>query len=74
MIYLTAIGLAIGGSSTIHTYTQTIHRTTKLTTFVTRILFHADGQTGWQADRQIDRQRMKKLMVAFRKSSKAPKN
>jgi len=28
MIYLTAIGLTPGGSSTIHIYTQTIHRTT----------------------------------------------
>jgi len=31
MIYmLTAIGLTPGGSSTVHTYTQTIHRTTQL--------------------------------------------
>jgi len=30
MIYLlTAIGLAPGGSSTVHIYTQTIHRTTQ---------------------------------------------
>jgi len=28
MIYLTAIGLTPSGSSTIHIYTQTIHRTT----------------------------------------------
>jgi len=28
MIYLTAIGLTRGGSSTVHIYTQTIHRTT----------------------------------------------
>jgi len=28
MIYLTAIGLPPGGSSTIHINTQTIHRTT----------------------------------------------
>jgi hypothetical protein len=26
MIYLTAIGLTPGGSSTVHIYTQTIHR------------------------------------------------
>jgi len=31
MIHLTAIGLTPGGSSTVHTYTQTIHRTTQLT-------------------------------------------
>jgi len=31
MIYLTAIGLSPGGSSTVHIYTQTIHRTTQLT-------------------------------------------
>jgi len=30
MIYLTAIGLAPGGSNTVHIYTQTIHRTTQL--------------------------------------------
>ena len=30
MIYLTAIGLTPGGSSTVHIYTQTIHRTTQL--------------------------------------------
>jgi hypothetical protein len=31
IIYLTAIGLTPGGSSTVHIYTKTIHRTTKLT-------------------------------------------
>jgi len=32
MIYLlTAIGLTPGGSSTVHIYTQTVHRTTQLT-------------------------------------------
>jgi hypothetical protein len=29
VIYLTAIGLSPGGSSTVHIYTQTTHRTTK---------------------------------------------
>jgi len=29
MYYLTAIGLTPGGSSTVHIYTQTIHRTTQ---------------------------------------------
>ena len=33
MIYLlTAIGLTRGGSSTVHIYSQTIHRTTQITT------------------------------------------
>jgi len=33
MIYLlTAIGLSPGGSITVHIYTQTIHRTTHITT------------------------------------------
>jgi len=33
MIYLsTAIGLTPGGSGTVHIYTQTIHRTTQITT------------------------------------------
>jgi len=37
LIYLlTAIGLTPGGSSTVHIYTQTIHRTTHLTTLVGR--------------------------------------
>jgi hypothetical protein len=29
MIYLTAIGLTPGGSSTVHIYKQTVHRTTQ---------------------------------------------
>jgi len=29
MIYLTAIGLTPGGSSTVHIYAQTVHRTTQ---------------------------------------------
>jgi len=38
MIYLlTAIGLTPGGSSAVHIYTQTIHRTTQLTTLVGRL-------------------------------------
>ena len=38
MIYLlTAIGLSPGGSRTVHNYTQTIHRTTQLTTLVGRL-------------------------------------
>ena len=34
---LTAIGLTPGGSSTVHIYSQTIHRTTQLTTSVGRL-------------------------------------
>ena len=38
VIYLlTAIGLTPGGSSPVHIYTQTIHRTTQLTTLVGRL-------------------------------------
>ena len=38
MIYLlTAIGLTPGGSSTVHMYTQTIHRTTQLTILIGRL-------------------------------------
>ena len=38
MIYLlTAIGLTPGGSSTVHIYTQTIHRTAQLTTLFGRL-------------------------------------
>jgi hypothetical protein len=36
MIYLTAIGLAPGGSSTVHIYTQTMHRTTQSTQTIHR--------------------------------------
>ena len=42
---LTAIGLTPGGSSTVHIYTQTIHRTTQLTTLVGR-LFGIRNQSG----------------------------
>jgi len=37
MYLLTAIGFTSGGSSTVHIYTQTIHRTTQLTTLVGRL-------------------------------------
>jgi len=38
LIYLlTAIGLTPGSSSTVHIYTQTVHRTTQLTTLVGRL-------------------------------------
>jgi len=38
LIYLlTAIGLTPSGSSTVHIYTQKIHRTTQLTTLVGRL-------------------------------------
>jgi len=36
MIYLTATGLTSGGSSTVHIYTQTIHRTTQSTQTIHR--------------------------------------
>jgi hypothetical protein len=34
---LTAIGLILGGSNTVHIYTQTIHATTELTPLVGRL-------------------------------------
>jgi len=34
---LTTIVLTLGGSSTVHIYTQTVHRTTQLTTLVGRL-------------------------------------
>jgi uncharacterized integral membrane protein len=38
LIYLlTSTGLTPGGSSTLHIYTQTIHRTTQLTTLVGKL-------------------------------------
>jgi len=51
MIYLlTAIGLTSGGSSTVHIYTQIIHRTTKLTTLVGRLsgIRTQTVQTNWE--------------------------
>jgi len=36
MIYLTAIGLTPGDRSTVHIYTQTIHRTTQPTQTIHR--------------------------------------
>jgi len=35
-IYLTTIGLSLGGSITVHIYTQTIHRTTQSTQTINR--------------------------------------
>jgi len=47
MYLLTAIGLTPGGSSTVHIDTQTIHRTTQLTTLVGRlsVIRTENGQT-----------------------------
>jgi len=39
---LTAIGLTPGGSSTVHIYTQTVHRTTQLTTYENNIIYNFD--------------------------------
>ena len=47
LIYLlTAIGLTPGGSSTVHIYTQIIHRITQLTTLVGRLF--GFFQTNWE--------------------------
>jgi hypothetical protein len=51
MIYLlTAIGLTPVGSSTVHIYTQIIHRTTQLTTFIGKLsgIRNQSGQTNWE--------------------------
>jgi uncharacterized integral membrane protein len=48
LIYLlTAIGFTPGSSSTVHIYTQTVHRTTQLKTLVGRIsgIRTQNGQT-----------------------------
>jgi len=44
---LTTNGLTAGGSSTVHIYTQTIHRTTQLTALVGRlsVIRTQSGQT-----------------------------
>jgi len=41
---LTAIGLTPGGSSTVHIYTQTIHRTTQLTTLVWKAFWDSNPE------------------------------
>jgi hypothetical protein len=50
MYFLTAFGLTPGGSNTLHTYTQTIHRTTQLTTLVRRLsgIRSRSGRTNWE--------------------------
>jgi len=51
LIYLAiAIRLKPGGSSAVHIYTQTIHRTTQLTTFVERLsgIQTQNLQTNWE--------------------------
>ena len=51
MIYLlTAFWMTPGGSSTVNIYTQTIHRTTQLTTLVGRLsgIRTQNGQTNWE--------------------------
>jgi len=51
MIYLlTAIGFTLSGSSTVHSYTLTVHRTTQLTTLVGRLsgIRTQTGQTNWE--------------------------
>jgi len=37
LYFLKAFGLSPGGSSTVHIYTQTVHRTTQLTTLAGRL-------------------------------------
>ena len=51
LIYLlSAIGLTPNGTSTVHIYTQPIHRTTQLTTLVGRLsgIRTQSGQTNWE--------------------------
>jgi hypothetical protein len=47
---LTAIGLTPGGSSTVHIYTKSIHRTTQSTILVGRLsgIRTQSGQTNWE--------------------------
>ena len=47
-IFLTAIRLSPGGSSTVHIYTQTISRTTQLTTGRLFGIRTQSGQTNWE--------------------------
>jgi len=54
---LTAIGLPPGGSSTVHIYTQTVHRTTQVTTLIGRLsgIRAQSGQTNWGRVRAMPR-------------------
>ena len=66
MIYLTAIWLTPGGSSTVHIYTQTIHRTThyrrktvRRTTHYRRKTVHRTTQFIWVVkSKELDGQGM----------------
>jgi len=50
MIYLlTAIGLVPGGSSTVHIYTQTVHRTKQSTQKILRITQLTSGENARRA-------------------------
>ena len=56
MIYLlTAIGLPPGGSSTVHIYTQKVHRTTQLPALVGRLsgIRTQNGQTKINDERTV---------------------
>ena len=56
LIYLlTAVGLIRGGSSTVHIYTQTIHRTTQVTTLVVRLsgIGTQSGQTNMNDELKV---------------------
>ena len=48
--FVTAVGLTLVGSSTVHIYTQTIHKTTQLTTLVGRLcgIRTQISQTNWE--------------------------
>jgi len=69
LIYLlTAIGLTPGGSSTVHIYAQTLHRTTQLTTLVVRLsgIRTQSGQT------KINDKLRKKLLPSGKSAGHAP--
>jgi hypothetical protein len=44
MYFLAAVGLAPSGSSTVHIYTQTIYRTTQLTTLVWKAFWDSNPE------------------------------
>ena len=49
-IFVTAVGLIPSGSSTVLVYTQTLHRTTQLTTLIGRLsgIRTQSGRTNWE--------------------------
>ena len=65
---LTAVGLTPGGSSTVHIYTQTVHRTTQLTTLVGRL----SGTRNQSGQNKINDELRKNYRLIAKSAGRAP--